>query len=170
MGRTRAAGVDRRSAEELSEAIIRLTRATQAIRAQIASRAQDGIDWAAYGLLFQLVQDGPRRSSALAEAACVDPSTVSRQVSELVAAGLVERRSDPEDGRAVLLVATEAGHALYAAKRDRRVAIAERIVDGWPADDVTQLTELLGRLTDSITALRPQFLAELADVRPERTA
>lgn len=170
MGRTDPAAVEHAPAEALSDAIVRLTRVTQAIRAQIASRAQDGIDWAAYGLLFQLVQDGPCRSSALAEAACVDPSTVSRQVSELVSAGLVDRRPDPEDGRAVLLAATDAGRTLYAAKRDRRVAIAQRIVEGWSPSDVAQLTELLGRLTDSITTLRPQFLAELTDVRSERTA
>ena len=80
------------------------------MRQQLAasrSTSGDGVEWAAYGLLFQLVNDGPRRSSALAETACVDPSTVSRQVAQLVKAGLVERQSDPEDGRASLLVATE---------------------------------------------------------------
>lgn len=162
--------MERQAAEQLSDAIIRLTRVTSAIRAQIASRAQDGIDWAAYGLLFQLVQDGPRRSSALAEVACIDPSTVSRQVSQLVEAGLVERRPDPEDGRAVLLAATDAGLALVAAKRDRRVASTARIVQGWRAEDVAALTELLGRLTERITELRPQLLAELTDERSEGTA
>lgn len=167
---TVATRADRAAVEELSQAIVRLTRASHAMRVQMSSRARDGIEWAAYSLLFQLVVDGPSRSSALAEAAGVDPSTVSRQVAELVAAGVVERRPDPEDGRALLLVATDKGRALYDAKRAHRIDIFSRIVEGWPAADVRTLTELLTRFNDSFARVRPQLLAELTDVRPQETS
>lgn len=145
----------------LSEQVVRLTRASSAIRNQMATRGQDPVEWAAYGLLFQLANDGPKRSSALAESACVDPSTVSRQVGQLVTAGLVERRSDPEDGRATLLAATPAGREVYAAKLERRLRLFSRLVQGWPEKDVVTFTDLLQRLNDSITALRPTLLAEM---------
>ena len=90
----------------------------------------DGVEWAAYGLLFQLVNDGPQRSSALAETACVDPSTVSRQVAQLVKAGLVERQSDPEDGRASLLVATERGRARLRRQAGAPAADVRRVARG----------------------------------------
>jgi DNA-binding MarR family transcriptional regulator len=165
------------TAEALSDQILRLTRTAGAMKSQLAARhagAEDGahgIEWAAYALLFQLVTDGPKRSSALAEAVCVDPSTVSRQVAELVKAGLVERVPDPADGRASLLVATERGREVHAMRRERRVATFGRIVADWPADDVTALTDLLARFNDSFLALRATLLDEMApDPRPVETS
>ena len=146
----------------LSEQMVRLTRASHAMRTQLSAKSADGIDWASYALLFQLVHDGPKRSSALAEAACVDPSTVSRQVAELVRAGLVERMPDPADGRASLLVATERGRVVHDLRRELRKRTFSRIVDGWPEQDVATLTALLTRFNDSFAALRPALLDELA--------
>ena len=161
------------TAEALSDQVLRLTRTAGAMKSQLAARhaggedGTHGIEWAAYALLFQLVSDGPKRSSALAEAVCVDPSTVSRQVAELVKAGLVERVPDPADGRASLLVATERGHVVHAARRARRVATFGRIVADWPADDVATLTDLLARFNDSFLALRATLLEDMApDTRP----
>ena len=148
--------------DALSEQMVRLTRAGHAMRVQIAARDDAGIEWAAYALLFHLVTGGPHRPSALAELACVDPSTVSRQVADLVRAGLVERDPDPADGRAHRLVATDAGHALYAARRERRVRTFARIVAGWDERDVATLTDLMARFNDSFAALRPLLLDELA--------
>ena len=167
-------------ADALSDQVLRLTRNAGAMKSQLAARhaggeggtpGSHGIEWAAYALLFQLVADGPMRSSALAEAVCVDPSTVSRQVAELVKAGLVERVPDPADGRASLLVATERGLAVHATRRERRVATFARIVADWPAGDVATLTDLLSRFNDSFVALRAALLDEMAPTaqpaRPE---
>ena len=151
-----APGVD-----ALAEQVVRLTRSSHAIRAQMSARGGDAVEWAAYGLLFQLAHDGPRRSSALAESSCVDPSTVSRQVGQLVTAGLVERQADPEDGRATLLAATPTGHELYAAKLERRRELFARLVQDWSAADVEIFTDLLQRLNDSVADLRPTLLAEM---------
>jgi DNA-binding MarR family transcriptional regulator len=148
----------------LSEQVIRLQRAFAGMRQQLVatrSTSGDGVEWAAYGLLFQLVHDGPRRSSALAEIACVDPSTVSRQVAQLVKAGLVGRQSDPEDGRASLLVATDRGRQAYAAKQEHRQRMFAHILEGWPADDVDALTALLARFNDSFVEQRTS-LTDLA--------
>ncbi len=148
----------------LGEQVIRLQRAFAAMRQQlVASRStsDDGVEWAAYGLLFQLVNDGSRRSSALAETACIDPSTVSRQVAQLVKAGLVVRQSDPEDGRASLLVATERGREAYAAKLEHRQRMFARVLEGWPAEDVDTLTALLARFNDSFVEQR-SALTDLA--------
>ena len=150
-----------RAVDALGEQVVRLTRSSAAMRAQMSAQGQDAVEWAAYGLLFQLAHDGPRRSSSLAESACVDPSTVSRQVGQLVTAGLVERQADPEDGRATLLAATPAGQQLYAAKLERRRQLFARFVQDWSAQDVTTFTELLRRLNDTVAALRPTLLAEI---------
>jgi DNA-binding MarR family transcriptional regulator len=176
--RDREATVDD-GVEALSDQVLRLTRTAGALRSQLAARhtggedGTHGIEWAAYALLFQLVTEGPKRSSTLAEAVCVDPSTVSRQVAELVKAGLVERVPDPADGRASLLVATERGRDVYAARKARRVATFGRIVSDWPDDDVAALTDLLVRFNDSFVARRAALLEEMAPAvqaaRPENS-
>ena len=137
----------------LGEQVARMHRSFTTMRQQMtANRATsiDGVEWAAYGLLFRLVDNGPMRSSALAEVVCVDPSTVSRQVAQLVKAGLVERRSDPEDGRASLLVATDRGRTAYATKREQRQQMFAQVLAGWSAGDLATLTELLTRFNDTI--------------------
>ena len=58
--------------------------------------------------------EGPMRAGALAECLQSDPSTVSRQVAALVKDGLLERRADPADGRASLLVLTAKADAVLA--------------------------------------------------------
>jgi len=153
--------MSRSSVGTLGDQVVRLIRTGSAIRAQLAAPGQDPVEWAAYGLLFHLASSGPKRSSALAESACVDPSTVSRQVGQLVSAGLVERRADPEDGRATLLAATSAGAEIYATKLQRRTQLFARLVEGWSDDDVKTLSVLLGRLNESIATLRPTLLDEI---------
>jgi DNA-binding MarR family transcriptional regulator len=135
---------------QLSQEVVRLVRASHALRTQIHPANGDGVEWAGYMLLFQLCKDGPQRSSALAANACVDPSTVSRQVAQLVAAGLVERRADPRDGRASLLAATELGAARHRALHERRDKAFAHLMSGWPEDDVRTLATLLRRLNDTI--------------------
>lgn len=163
-----AASSQQRSVAALGEQLILLQRSLHALRQQqTAGRATSaqGVEWAAYGLLFHLVARGPQRSSALAEAACVDPSTVSRQVAQLVKADLVERRSDPDDGRASILVATERGRAAYRAKVEHRERFFAELLDGWSDGEVAALTTLLTRLNESIT----QHRAAPVDAAPPGT-
>lgn len=147
---TTGSSPSREAIEGLGSEVVRLHRATHLLRSQLATGAPDSLEWAAYVLLFQLVREGPRRSSALADAACVDPSTVSRQVGQLVDLGLVERRADPVDGRASLLVATEAGEATYASMQERRHVAFAKVLTDWPDEHVHQLAALLHRLNNGI--------------------
>ena len=140
--------------EALGDQVIRLNKANAVLKAQVAARhaAGDpqGIELAAYALLFHLVKEGPRRASALAETACVDPSTVSRQVAGLVRAGLVERRPDPEDGRATLLAPTDEGLRVFQANRDRRNREIGAMTEHWDEADRVRLAELLEQLAGDL--------------------
>lgn len=152
---------------ELSHEVARLVRSSHALRAQIHARSTDGLEWAGYQLLMQLCKDGPQRSSALAAASCVDPSTVSRQVGELVGLGLVERRADPRDGRASLLAATELGQARHDAVHDRRDRAFAHLLAGWRDDDVQQLASLLHQLNECFIDRRTSLLEALTNDSPE---
>jgi DNA-binding MarR family transcriptional regulator len=147
----------------LSAEVVRLVRASHGMRAQIHAAQNDGIEWAASMLLFHLCKDGPQRSSALAAVVCVDPSTVSRQIADLVDLGLVERRADPLDGRASLLAATEAGEARYQLLHERRDRAFAVMLADWSDDDVRALTGLLGRLNDTLVDSRATLLAAITN-------
>lgn len=152
--------VDR--ATGLSEQLLVLNRSMQSIKTAAAARSDDGISMATYVLLFHLLAQGPMRPKALAESVGVDPSTVSRQVDQLVRLGHLARTADPDDGRATLLVPTEQGRATHARMREQRDRLFARLLAHWDDDDVATLTALLGRLTGDLADALPRILAELA--------
>jgi DNA-binding MarR family transcriptional regulator len=147
---------------QLARELVRLSRGTQAMRSHLISRGRELVEWSTYVLLFHLINEGPQRSSALAEVVHVDPSTVSRQVAQLVKLGLAERRADPDDGRACLLVASAEGERIWASMHQRRNRSIGKVVAGWPPEDVRRLTELLGRFNDGFAAHRSDILGALA--------
>ena len=100
-----------------------------------------------------LVERGPSRSQALADALMLDKSTPTRVVDSLVRKGYVERKPDPDDGRALSLCATRAGRALY-----------ERI----NGELIEQQVELLRDLDPEIRAGAAEVVRRLARVAQSR--
>lgn len=119
-----------------------------------------GVDRSTIVLLKTLVMYGPSRSSELATAVHSDPSTVSRQVAALVRDGLVERRADPEDGRASVLVATDRGKALLEEQRRRLGLALARVVRQWEPEDVSHFLELLERFVADHERALPMLMDE----------
>ncbi|MBY8848959.1 MarR family transcriptional regulator [Saccharothrix sp. MB29] len=86
----------------------------------------------------------------LAVQAGLDPSTVSRAVAALVSHGLVERRADPGDGRASILVVTDRGRAALDEARTWYDDLFGRALADWTPEEVEALTSALGRLTTNV--------------------
>lgn len=134
-------------------------------QAAVAARmSKSGIDRSAIVLLKNLVALGPSRSGALAEAVHSDPSTVSRQVAALVRSGLVARRADPVDGRASLLVITDAGLALLEEQRARFALALARLLVDWDQDEADTFIRLFERFLADHEANLPDLISEC--VRP----
>lgn len=126
-----------------------------------------GVERSTIMLLKTLVHHGPSRSSELAAAVHSDPSTVSRQVAALVRDGLIERRADPEDGRASVLVHTERGLELLKEQR-RRIGLAlAQVVRQWDPNDVSHFLELLERFVADHERSLPMLMNECAKARSE---
>lgn len=123
-----------------------LLRRSRALSARLAGKLHPDLDGASYGLLALLQDAGPLRASDLVARLGLDKSTVSRQVGNLVALGLVDRAADPDDGRAQVLTPSEEGSARLARIREARRARWEQDMADWPDEDVARLAELLGRL------------------------
>ncbi len=157
-------------AAELGHELSRHARLLHVMRSQLAAWAPEGLDWSAFALLMSLVKFGPRRQGELAEAAMLDPSTVSRHVAQLVRFGLVERRPDPADGRAVQIAACARGNELAEDMIGRRQELVRRALAGWELDDVATLVRLFARLNDDLDAYRPQLArtGPRTSIDPER--
>lgn len=130
------------TADDVAQNLVRLLR--------VATRMRQHGDMGIAYVLALLLERGPQRVGEIAHALGTDPSTVSRKVTALVEAGLVERRPDPADGRAHLLAATEAGTRHCADGRRKRVQMIAAVLAPWPDDSRRQLATLLGRFADDM--------------------
>jgi DNA-binding MarR family transcriptional regulator len=97
-------------------------------------------------------RDG-RRMGDLSETTSIEVSTLTRLVDAMEKNGLVARRRDAGDARAVALHVTPAGRRLTR----RLLPIAERYervaLDGFSAAETSALKSALRRLYDNMTAL-----------------
>ncbi len=110
-----------------------------------AGRMHPELSLVSYTLLGHLEERDGCRATDLAAHYALDKSTVSRQVSALERAELVERRVDPDDHRVQVLHLTEAGrHILAQVTESRRTAFRERLA-GWPEEDLVRFAAYLER-------------------------
>lgn len=104
--------------------------------------------------LVRLNRGGPTTSSALAKLEQISPQSMGATLAALEARGLVARHPDPEDGRRVVLSATEAGQQVLQDKRNARAQQLAQALSAWfTPDEIRQLAAtapLLERLAQSI--------------------
>ncbi|WP_181139189.1 MarR family winged helix-turn-helix transcriptional regulator [Streptomyces sp. Ru72] len=110
-----------------------------------AGRMHPELSLVSYTLLGHLEESGGCRATDLAAHYALDKSTVSRQVTALERAGLIERRQDPDDHRVQVLRLTQAGTRILAqVTESRREAFRERLA-GWPEQDLERFAAYLLR-------------------------
>ena len=114
-----------------------LIRRVKRVMAERALEVHPELHPMTYFILSHLAVHGPLRGADLSGAFGMDKGGVSRQVQALVDLGLVERKPDPEDRRAILLDATDEGRRrldeVSASRRDR---FDQRLSD-WSDDELS---------------------------------
>jgi DNA-binding MarR family transcriptional regulator len=132
--------------EDLDAVIDAVLRATQAfvglaLRSLEAARAP--ITLAQYRMLAALHADDNQNVRDLASALGVERSTATRMYARLVNGGLVERKEDPTDGRAVVVALTPKGRKVVAAVAEARRRNIAALLSALPATRREQLVDLL---------------------------
>lgn len=94
------------------------------------------------------------RLSTLAASLGVEPPTVTRMVARLERGGLLERRPDPDDGRAALLFATPRSRLLEAGVRRAWEAVEEELVGALQPAEVEPLVRRLRALSEGVSRSR----------------
>ncbi|MGH8963520.1 MAG: MarR family winged helix-turn-helix transcriptional regulator [Jatrophihabitantaceae bacterium] len=148
---------------DVADTFTRLMRTFVRTRTQVLAAAAHDVEWSAHMVLKALDNDGPLRSSRVADLLQADPSTVSRQVAALVRDGLVERRADPEDGRACLLVLTDKAADVLKRHDQIRHQHFDRMLAGWNERDLRRFSTLLTRFTEDFESASLDWLSGLAD-------
>jgi len=90
-----------------------------------------------------------RSQSDLATAVGIEGPTLTRHLDALERQGLVRRRQDADDRRAVVVELTKEGEAAFARLREVVAAFDRRLRAGLSAEDVAQLRGLLARLEEN---------------------
>ena len=127
-----------------------LFRRARALSAEVAREVHPELEPAAYGLLIGMHDCARSRPSDLADYFGVGKATISRQVKVLEQLGLIERRPDPDDGRAHLLVLTDEGRRRVETARTARQKRFHAMLATWPTEDVRMLGRMLARFNDLV--------------------
>jgi DNA-binding MarR family transcriptional regulator len=146
--------LDLDTATRLRVVIGRLSRRTRTTPAGAAA----GLTPTRISVLLSVVRDGPVRLSALAATESLNPTMLSRVISDLVDAGLLARTSDHGDRRAAWVEATAGGRKLAERmRRERTDALNEALVGLSSADRrlIEQALPALEGLAEQLKERRP---------------
>ncbi len=131
-----------------------LIRRAQSAAAETARRVHPELEASAYPLLAHISAHPGTRGSDLAAHFGIGRATVSRQLSRLVALGLVRREVDPEDTRGQRITLTEDGATRFEHARAARVEMLHEILADWDRKNVTELATLLRQYSESFVRWR----------------
>lgn len=146
----------------VADNFVTLMRSFIRARSRLLAAAAHDVEWSAHILLRSVASEGPMRASALAECVQSDPSTVSRQVAALVKDGLLERRADPVDGRASLLMTTAKAEQILADHDEVRLQHFGDMLADWTDRDLRRFAGLLNRFTADFDAASGQLIDKVA--------
>ena len=100
-------------------------------------------------------RDGIRQSE-LAAAAHLSAPSVSATLRRMESEGLIVRRGDKTDGRAVSVCLTDKGRAQDRAARELLHQVDERLMQGFSAQEKEQMASLLERMRHNLVQEREE--------------
>lgn len=124
-----------------------------AMRAVEANLRQYDLDMAGFDVLLTLRRQGGERDKGialtpgeLARDMMMSPPAMTNRIDRLAKRGLVKRRADPDDRRALRVALTREGRALADAAVETHLKTEEALLADLSQQERDQLTNLLARL------------------------
>jgi DNA-binding MarR family transcriptional regulator len=127
-----------------AELLVLLTRVRRT-SSQLARQIHPELQAAGYAVLLRLAKTQSTRAADLVVALDLDKGFVSRQVAQLERLGLVERTTDPSDGRAQRISLTDTGRRAIDQIHDAARLDFRRRLSTWSAEDVAKFATVLRR-------------------------
>lgn len=112
--------------DAVTRAVLTASRLLVAVSARSLAAVEEGVTLPQFRMLVVLSTRGATKLVALADLLQVAPSTAMRMVDRLIAAGLADRQTNPDNRRETLLRLTEEGRrTVEDVTARRRAEIAE---------------------------------------------
>jgi len=105
-----------------------------------------GIDIPTWRVLMVLGEQRPRSIGSISEAAVINPSTLTRILQRMSAAGLVSSQAHPDDNRVTEVDLTAKGQEKLAEARQTTAPVYLRAIDGFAEAEFGRLIEMLERM------------------------
>lgn len=135
------------AADAVTDAVLTASRLLIAVSASSIAAVDEAITIPQFRLLVVLHTSGPMKLSDLADRLGVNPSTTTRMIDRLIAAGLVDRQVNPSSRREVVLNVTETGEETVLRVTDQRRQHIGEIVGRMPVQCRDQLVRALESFT-----------------------
>lgn len=94
-------------------------------------------------IMRYVLEEEPVRATAISEALDLDKAIVSRQITALEKAGLVDSQPDPGDRRATLLVSSAAAHGATSHFTEQLRNEYRQNLHSWDLDEILTFARLL---------------------------
>ncbi|MET7690293.1 MarR family transcriptional regulator [Streptomyces sp. NPDC005483] len=138
-----------REAEEVTLSVMAASRLLVAISARALASADEPLTLPQLRALVVLDACGPVKLAAMAATLGVNPSTALRMVERLEAAGHMDRKTNPDNRREVVLTLTPTGRELVERVLAHRRAEIRALVRRLPHEARTALVPALKALTEA---------------------
>ena len=117
---------------------------------ELGNDLHPGLSLVGYTFLSMVDTSPALRASDLAERLGLDKSTVSRQLNQLLEAGLLDRAGGRPGRRGDPLSVTAAGRSALEADADRVRARLTGLLADWNDEDIAAFGALMGRFNNSV--------------------
>jgi len=128
---------------------------------------RDDLSASAALVLNRINREGPMRLTALAEAEGASQSGMTQLVQRMERQGLLERWSDPDDGRASLVMLGEAGRKFWDARGDVLRQRVAALLAGVSGDDQVALwlaAQVVVRVLGEMREIAGSHAGVIADI------
>lgn len=153
-----------REAEEVTLAVMAASRLLIAVSARALASTDDSLTLPQLRALVVLDTCGPVKLVALAATLGVNPSTALRMVERLESVRLIDRKTNPDNRREVILSLTPAGRDLVERVLAHRRTEIRTLVQRLPADARAGLVPALKALTEAADEMAVDPLDEVRRV------
>ncbi|GAB2932982.1 MarR family winged helix-turn-helix transcriptional regulator [Streptomyces mayteni] len=110
----------------------------------------DRLERSAYIVLSRIESEGPMTIGQLADAFCLDASTLNRQTAAMLRTRLLERIPDPEGGVARKLRITAEGARRLRVDREAMVDCLGTTLEGWTREELAAFAAALVRYNTTV--------------------
>src|SRR3954447_6887619 len=122
---------------------------TRAFEQELAAAGGSQPTWL---ILLALQQQAWRTQQEIAATVGIEGATLTHHLDKLEKAGLIERKRDPDNRRAVLVELTDAGEEMFLKLAQAAMRFDKRLRKGLSEDEVDAFRDTLTRLRANVAA------------------